>query len=321
MTQSIRSYLFNNTPTDLNPFFEIYRTQRGTFQSLFKTASVTAKNTQHYWHQQTSRPRLTPYTAATNVGVFTVASSAGWIVGDRCRISGDRAVLQVTATTDTTITTSFVAANGSTLTASTIPTTAGTLVFDSHPMEENSTSGPKIFQQAGREWNNTQIFRGDVEISRTAMFSATTDGSNDPVKQQQNCMEYLERQLNNALIYGVRSTNSASNNGTMGGLTYFDHGTGTITPINASGHKLHIKHLNDAAASIVEQGGDPSVVLCSPEAARLFSAEFNDYLTQDRQDDIRGSFVTRVICDVTGKMALNERSSAGSLSFCSGSLS
>lgn len=301
---SVFASLFTNTPVGLSKIFDIYRLQQPTFLSLFKKAATPTFNRTHYWHEQTERPRKVNFTSATNVGVFTVASggNAGWDVGDRVRINGDRAVLEITATASTSITTKFVAANGSTLTSSTIPTAAGVLVYDSHPMPENSTSGPKVFRQAGRQHNNTQIIRCDVVMSRSAIGTITTDGSNNPAVQQLNCMMEFNRQLNKAVLVGSRETYTTdSAAGSMGGLTFYDNQAGCISPVDASGAKLHIKHINDAALKIVEQGGNPSVILCDSSTARLFSAEFNDFLVTEQKDDTRGSYVKKIVCDSTGQ--------------------
>ena len=305
---TIFSNVFTNGCVDISTIFKEYYLRRPTFLSLFKDPGYEATQRIHYWHESVSKPRLTPYTTATNVGVFTVADTEGkkWSVGDRCHLKGTyaRAVCYISAIAAdfTSMTLGIVNANGTGLTSSTFPTAAGTIVYDNHPMAENSTSGPTMFHQTNKNKNHSQILRYDIPMSRSAVNSKTSDGANDPSYQINHAQVEIERQLSAAVLNGYyceEGVNGAT--GSMGGLTYFDHQTGAIDAVNCSNGELTLKHINDAASRVRTNGGDPSIILCSESVARMLSVNYNQYCRQEVRDNMRGSFVNRILSDSTGK--------------------
>lgn len=304
---TIFSNVFTNGYVDIATTFKEYYLRRPTFLSLFQSPGYEASQRLHYWHESVSRPRMIDYTAATSAGVFTVSDASSWSIGDRCHIKGSnaRAVLKVIAIAAdaTTITCSIVSANGTGITSSTFPTAAGTLVFDSHPMEENSTSGPNMFHQATKNKNYSEIFRYDIPMSRSAINSKTSDGANDPSYQIAHATVEMERMINKAVLAGTRCEEGVdSQRGSMGGLTFFDNQTGCIDAVDASGGELSLKHINDAAARVQSNGGNPTLLLCNQSVARMLSANYNNFIRQDRTDPVRGTRVTDILSDSTGNM-------------------
>ena len=297
------SNLFVNSKIDISEEFRTFYQRQPTFISLFKESPAAATQRQHFWLESVQKPRFVPYTSATADGTFHVSSNKGWSIGDYVRIKGLDSVLKITAlgAAGTTISTQLVNAMGESVTGSTLPTSAGVLVYDSTPIVENSTSGPEYFAQASQNYNYTQIFRTDVPMSRSARHSATYDNANIIANQVQYCMVNLERQINQALLTGYRE--GFQNNGsfgTMGGLNFFARQQGCLDPVDVEGGNLSLKHINDAAERVILAGGSPSILLCSPAVARMLSANYNDYIQQVPSDRTRGSFVSNLVCDTNG---------------------
>ncbi len=280
--QSVLDYLIANEPK---------------FIKLFPEKGVATQR-KHEWFEDHVRPKKTAYTSATNVGVFTVASSTGWDIGDVCHIDGDTAVLRVTAKDATSITTEFLAANGSSYTSSTIPTAAGTLCFDTHPMSENSTTGPEFFRQSGTEYNVTQIYRIDIDLSRTGEGVKTFSGENSIAVQEAYALQEIAKQLNSTAIFGTRIARSATFPGMAGGLRYFGNQAGSLS-VNCNSNGLDSVTFNDAAQAIIEEGGTPDTILCGSDVARLIS-NMNAKRFGMITDPSRGAFVTQMISDITG---------------------
>ena len=296
---AINSYEINNEKRDLSDILSTLIVKKPNFINWFSAGDKTV-STKHEWLEDVLRPLRASYSSATNVGVFTLESTNGWQTGDLVRIDGDPAVLKITGTTTTTITTSFVAANGSSLTSSTIPTGAGVLVFDSHPISQGSSSGPETFRQSSIEYNTTQIFRKDVTLTGTALASVVYGKENSIDKQIENAMYDIQGQINHSALFGVRSLAASGVVGQAGGLYYFGTQTGGLS-VDASTNALELDMIQDAARSIQENGGDPNIVLCSPKMAQVISRLNHGRMYFSREDKTLGNNISQIMCEVNGK--------------------
>ena len=255
------------------------------------------------WLEEWVRPKTIAYSAYTKeTGTFTVADSTGWEVGDYIHIKGDNAVLKVTSITATTIVVSFVAGNGSEYTAiGDIPTAAGVLCYDSHPIGEASNDAPGGFEQSGTEYNTTQIFRREVKQSGTSLATAVYGNENTMDHQIVRAAYRIQSDINHALIFGTRNLRDNSSDGLMAGLNFFGNQPGGLS-VDANGKALDAKILNDAAMAVSDCGTYPSVILCSPIMCRVISAINHCQLTRTAQDTERGSFVAEIVNDTTGHL-------------------
>lgn len=280
--QSVLDYLIANEPK---------------FIKLFPSKGIATQR-KHEWFEDHVKPKKIAYTSATSVGVFTVADSSCWDVGDVCHIDGDTAVLRITAKDATTITTAFLASNGSSLTSSTIPTAAGSLIYDTHPMAENSKTGPEYYRQSGTDYNNTQIYRIDIDLSRTGEGVKTYSGENSISVQEAYALQEITKQLNSTAIFGTRIDRSASFPGMAGGLRFYGNQSGSLS-VNVNSNGLDAIVFNDAAQKIISEGGSPDTILCGTDVARLVSG-MNAKRFGMVSDPSRGSFVTQIVSDITG---------------------
>lgn len=294
-----------NTPRDLTDILSTLIQDQPYFIKMFprKAAATSVK---HEWLEDVLKPTSVAYSAYNqSTGVFSCSNTSGWAVGDVVRVKGDPALFEITAiTADTSITVKFLASNGSTVDdIGDVATSAGILLLDHSPVLQGSTQGVSLFSQSGVEYNYTEIIRGDVEITNTALAVRTYGNENAMPYQLERAMQQLMRQMNNIALFGNRNTlaPSATNPGRAGGLYYYGTQSGGLS-VNASSGALSIKLINDAAQAVLDAGGNPDTVLCGPGQARVISQAMRSQIVIPPTDSQRGSFVNKVISESTGRV-------------------
>lgn len=302
MTATQYSYDLNNEKRDLSDVLSTIIQQSPNFIRWFPKSKKDGFSRKHEWLEEWLRPKTIAFTGLSS-SVFTVADSTKWSVGDYVHIKGDTAVLKVTATTDTSITCSFVAANGSDYASmSDITDTTGVLCYDSHPIGEASNDAPGSFDQSGVEFNTMQIFREDVKISGTDSATQVYGDENSVEHAVARTMYRIQTSINKALIFGTRNLRTGGSvDGLMGGLNFFGNQSGGLS-VDANGLALDAKILNDAAMAVSDCGTYPSVILCSPIMCRVISAINHCQINISAQDNIRGSYVGQIVNDSTGQL-------------------
>lgn len=303
----IGTWGLDNIARDLTDILSTIIAQQPFFIKAFPLRPA-AKSVKHEWLEDVLKPQSIGYTAFNqSTGVLTLATGAntdGWAVGDVVRFNGDPALFTVSAKTATTLTVAFLASNGSsTDDIGDIPTTAGLLVFDHTPVLQGSTQGASLFSQSGVEFNYTEILRGDVEITNTALAVKTYGNENTMPYQLERAMIAIGRQMNNIALYGSRSATapSASTPGRAGGLYFFGTQAGGLA-VGANNSALSLKLINDAAQAILDAGGNPDTVLCGPGQARVISQLMRNQVQIDPSDPVRGTYANRVVSESTGQM-------------------
>ena len=294
---------------DINDILSTLIARQPTFISLFADKGVASQR-KHEWNEDLLKPKSVAYSSATAVGVFTFASTATYSlfeVGDYVRMKNSAAMLKITAidTTNHAITTSFVNANGSGLTSSTIPTAAGTMLFVSHPVVEGSTSGLVSSGYTGVNYNCVQIYRRDVSLTRTAESVDIVGRENTLEAQINKALLEISRELNETALFGVRADRQTTSDvGGCGGLYYFASQYATNNEINATidgtAAKLSTTLINDAAQKILDAGGTPNVVACNPGQKRVLATLLQSQIVLQPQDEGRGGTVNYLYGDITG---------------------
>lgn len=301
----IGSWGLSNVPRDLTDVLSTLVAQQPLFVKLFPRKQP-ATSVKHEWLEDVLKPRSVAYASYTQTtGTFSVSDTSGWAVGDVVRVKGDPALFVIsTITANTSIVVTFLASNGSSVDdIGDVGTGAGTLIYDHTPVLQGSTSGPALFSQSGTEYNYTEILRGDVEISNTALATRTYGNENTMPYQLERAMVALARQLNNIALYGHRNASapSAANAGRAGGLYFFGTQTGGLS-VNGSSSALSLKMLNDAAQNILDAGGNPDTVVCGPGQARVISQLMRSQIQLNPGETQRGSFASQVISESTGQV-------------------
>ena len=308
-----QNYIFDpNQKRDLTDVLSVIVQRSPNFISNF-IPNGFATNRKHEWLEEWVKPKTIAYSAAANGAdgtVFTVADSGGWEIGDLVHIKNCPAIFEISAVTATTITAKFIAGNGAVvdsgnndgtvvaMTASNVPTTAGILYFDSHPIVEGAIKGPNGYEQSLIEYNVTQIFRREVSISGTALATSVYGGENAIDHQIERALYRIALELNKAALFGVRTDRSTTSAGRCGGLYFFGAENGL--QVNGCGNPLDIKMLNDAAMNITDAGANPTMILCAPLTCRIISAISGSNIQVVREDRERGAYVGQIVNDSTG---------------------
>lgn len=154
----------------------------------------------------------------------------------------------------------------------------GSIASFTRPVRENK----KVFagennRQPTLEYNHFQIFDRQVELSNTALNSAMYWDPNFLQNQLQQGMFAIMQDMQEAVSTGIRVARGELlapgifSEGSMGWYrTYIDTPNGNR--INAAGANLDKALLNDAAQSIIEDGGSFDAIIVWVEKAREISA-------------------------------------------------
>ena len=297
------SYSFANRKRDLSDILSSVIKDEPRFISNFRRVP-DARLGKHEWLEDQLQGRGVSATAIAS-GVLTVSSSdaAKVRVGTLLGMKDDPALFAVTAVGTTSITVTLAAANGSTLTVATLPSGGASFNIISTPMAEGTGNGDgeENYSLSQAQWNATQIFRKEIVLSGTALAVNLYGGADNQLNRQTAfALADLARDLNRVALFGRRVEGDASHKGEAGGLYYFGTGTGALE-IDADGARLDSFIVNDAAQSVLGEGGDPLQILCSPGQARVISNEFKERLQVLRSDDRRGAYVAVIVNEINGK--------------------
>lgn len=292
------SYSFQNKRRDLRDTTYTLIAKEPRFISLFQPRR-DAFNRKHEWlEDQITGGSIVPTANSTNVLTVSAADAAKLSVGTQLVPEGDSALFVVSAVSGTTATVALLAANGS---STETPTVNVPLNIVGLPMFEGSTSGPDYGNQAVYEYNCTQIFRGDITLTGSAIATDVIgEGIEGKINRQTEFgLGQVVRNINASALFGTRLTANGGTAGSLGGLYYFGTQDGGLS-VSASGAVLDSYIINDAAEAILGTGANPSVIICSPGQARVLSAEYSGQVTVMQSDAARGAYVASVTNAING---------------------
>ncbi len=295
------AYSFQNIKRDLNDVLATIVRDEPRFISSFITG-VPATAQKHEWlEDQISGRSLTATAVDANTVTASAADVAKLKIGTLLTIKNDTVLFRVESIPSaTTFVVALVAANGSATNA--VPA-AAVLNIAGTPVKEGSDNGDgeEAYHLSGTEYNYTQIFRKDIILSGSALAVSLNGSVDNQINRQTRiALSELTRDLNRLALFGRRVQPTASAKGEFGGLYCFATKSGGLS-VNAAGSAIDSFIINDAAQSVLGEGGDPSQILCSPGQARVLSNEFKDRLQIVREDKIRGAYVAVIVNEITGK--------------------
>lgn len=299
------SYSFANRKRDLSDVLSTVIKDEPRFISNFRTVP-DARLGKHEWLEDQLQGRgITATAIAGGKLTVTAADFAKVRVGTLIGCKDDPALFAVSALDEANrqIAVTLAAANGSSLTVAALPAAGANFIIVSTPMGEGTGNGDgeENYALSGSEWNATQIFRKEIVLSGTALaVSIFGSADNQLNRQTAFALADLARDLNRVALFGRRVEGDATHKGEAGGLYYFGTGAGALA-IDAAGAKLDSFIINDAAQSVLGEGGDPMQILCSPGQARVISNEFKERLQILRSDDRRGAYVAAIINEINGR--------------------
>ena len=297
------SYSFSNRKRDLSDILSGVVRDEPRFIANFKPVADAADR-KHEWLEDQISGRAVNATAAAS-GVLTVSTvdAAKVKVGSLLVAEGDAALFQVSAVTSGTVTVTLAAANGSTLTAATLPAAGGRFLIVATPMSEGTANGDG--DESGHlvesNYNVTQIFRKEIVLSGTALAVSLPGGADNQINRQTAfALSELARDLNRVALFGRRVEAAPGVRGEAGGLYCFAAGDGGLA-VAAGGVRLDSSIINDAAQAVLGEGGDPVQILCNPGQARVISNEYRDRIQILRSDDRRGAYVAVIVNEINGR--------------------
>jgi hypothetical protein len=225
-------------------------------------------------------------------------------IGKRRRCcKDDPALFSVEKIDGNAVTVKLASANGSALTASSLPSESSNYIIVSTPMAEGTFNGDgdETGSAGTTDWNSTQIFRKEIVLSGTALAMDYGHGADVLLNRQTAfALADLCRDLNRVALFGRRVEAAPGVRGEAGGLYSFATGDDALV-IDGSNLVLDSFLVNDAAQMVMGEGGEPTQILCSPGQARVLSHEFRDKLQILRSDDRRGAYVAVIVNEVNGR--------------------
>ena len=300
------SYDLQNVKRDLSDTMNTVNKDEPLFISKFPRVR-DAKAKKHEWLEDQIGGRGITATAATSGGVLTVsaADAAKVSKGTLVSLKDDTAVFQVAEVSGTSVTLALVGANGSTLTAATLPTSGGVYNIISAPKKEGSRNGDgdEGYHQTGKDYNTTMILRKDIVLTRTNM-SVEVYGKIDNQIERQTAfqLQQLARDMNRIALFGPRRVEGSQGTpGEAAGLYFFATQPGCLS-INGGGNIFDSFIVNDAGQATLNEGCFGDTILCHPSQGRVLSNERKAELQILRADDVRGSYVARIVNDTNGKI-------------------
>ena len=176
----------------------------------------------------------------------------------------------------------------------------GVLTYVADPMPEGSSEGPTSFRQSSTNFNQTQIFRDGVILTETATAIGTIGNENTIAYQEVGALRKIMDSMNKTAIHGVRIARTNTKPGMAGGLYEFGTQADGLSIELGTPEPISDKLINDAAANITGEGGNPTTILCGVGQARVISQLYKDRISITAQDTGRGAYVMQIRNDTTG---------------------
>ncbi len=295
------AYSFQDVKRDLSDVLSTCVANQPRFISMFKPGTIAA-NQKHEWLEDQIAGRSLSVVGVDEMTLTASAADTAKVkTGTLLTVKDDMALFQVTAKNSaTSFTVVKVAANGSVKTA---PAVADILNIVSTPMAQatDNGDGEENYHFTGRNYNTTQIFRKDIVISGSALAIAVYGNVDNQINRQTAfALSELARDLNRVALFGRRIEPGAGVNGEIGGLYAFATGSGALA-ITGGDHIFDSYLVNDAAQTILAEGGSPDTIMCNPGQARVLSSEFKKSLQIVREDQTRGAYVAVIVNEVNGQ--------------------
>lgn len=249
---------------------------------------------------------------------IVVDDSSGIMVGQIIRFKDPTSNspignLQVKVTSITNATTFEASVYGST-TDVIIPDNA-IANFVNRPIKENNKNFiAENDHQLDQEYNYFQNFEVSVELSDTALNTASYSNITGLTQQMTQGMYKFNQQISEGVFYGQRVQRTTTENGTFGGIeSFIDVVDGNV--VDAWGAAITPKLINDLGVEIKKQGGSFNAIMTNFEQARAISAfntSGNNPITQTSLDErragsvimefqsdlpIEGGIISRIIVD------------------------
>ena len=267
------------------------------FISNFRRTADATRRKHEYWEDQLTGRSINAVSIRNCVLTVPGSDAAKVMVGTTLCKKDDPALFVVTAVSGTSVTIALAEANGSSLTADTLPDSDAVFDIVSQPVDD-AVNEESVFSV---EWNATQIFRKEIVLTGGILSTSLYGSADNQVNRQTAfALSDLARDLNRVALFGRRVKAAEGVRGEAGGLYFFASGLGA-TFIDAESNRLDAAMIRDASDILFGEGGEPTQILCSPGQARVLSAEYKDRIQILRSDDRRGAYVAVIVNELNGR--------------------
>jgi hypothetical protein len=241
-------------------------------------SGFTAKSWKHQWNEVALATRAETVTLATTTATTVdVADAYIYQINDLIRINAE--IVRVTALADAdTLTISRGYADTSAATH-----TAQTAVLLGSADPENSAAPAGRSDTQTRLFNYVQTFSTSVDVSNDELMTSHIEGNvlNGNIKRRM--IEWYQR-FAQALLYGVRYTDSSAHINVMGGLKYF-----LTTNTTAVSGALTLAAIDAEIKQIVDAGGDPKVMVMGTKQKQKLDALDSTLVRIGKKDRLGGN--------------------------------
>jgi hypothetical protein len=238
------------------------------------TNGFTAKSVKHEWTEVALSVREETITLADDVATaLDVADAYQYQINELIKCESE--VMRVTAIADLntlTVTRGYAGTTAAAHAAKTAYT-----IGSADP--ENSQAPEGIADNGSRLYNYVQTLTRGVELSNEEIAQLSTAGNPLTGQLARRFIE-VNRQLAKAVLYGVRYEDTSNKIHTMGGLTQFV----TTNVTNVAG-ALTLAAIDAKILAIVRAGGDPKIMVMSPEQKQKLDALDADLVRIGKKDD------------------------------------
>ena len=297
------NYRFSNAKRDLTDILSTVIKDEPRFISNFKRVAG-AFSRKHEWLEDSIDCRAVTATKIDGGWLFFASPTPPNVKsGTLLQFAGHSALFVVRQVGEISASIDLAASNGSTSRTESLPAAGGVFKIVSTPMEKATVNGggDEHYTLSDVNYNCTQIFRKEIILPGNSM-AVSLYGSLDNQLNRQTAISLADfaRDLNRVALFGRRVEAKEDVRGECGGLYAFATDSGALE-IDASSAVLDSCLVNDAAQKIINAGGEPQQILCSPGQARVLSFEYRDRLQVLRSDDRRGAYVAVIVNEINGR--------------------
>ena len=278
---AIYSYDFQNDVRDVTPALEVIKKNEPTLFSVAGNGpSVSNRNAE--WIDKTLGIAFDDVLSTEGL-VLTVADGSKYAVGMEMSPvdTADNYIIASISGNDLTVT---KAVSGMAAPLS------GKYEISFGGVVEGSTAGTEVFWEGEAKLNNTQIFRAEAILTRTAMGTSTYDNANLMETQVEKALYDVYHAINRALWKGTKKLGSKSVPGKLGGIYEFC----SALQVDANGAAISKALINQALEKIADNGGHADTLICHRSKIAAISNLYDSQLVITQDETIRGVYVNKI---------------------------
>jgi hypothetical protein len=271
--------------TPLVKFLGIGETGQGGMNKAQQFRIQNWPSTMYSWLEDTLAPLSTALAASvtTTTTAITVDNANYLRPGDLLEVDDELILVTAVSSDSATVTRDYAGTSAASHTTQTVN-------IVSRAMVEGADSDTDLYTQVVDLYNYTQIFEGQIKVSRSQNKLAKYGmGAEWDYQVQKRFVEQV-RLLEKTLFYGRRDAGSSTTPRTMGGFRqYISTNTASL-----SSAALTQKDLEDKIQSAWEYGGMPDLIVCNGWVKRKISSFYAGAVRTTRTEGTGGVVIDNI---------------------------